>query len=209
MPDETNHEHATEPQHGGYEQTEASMRVVLYFVGSLLVFGIIAHAVLAAGYWILDQQRGPHAVSQAALPRDLPPEPRLQVAPARDMSADLKQEDQELKGKGTPQRLPLDQAMQQVLKAGLPSRPSAAPPEDLAGVPLESGGTSQILPSHYLTLAGPGDLGNPYPGGEGIQSPPRGLRTPANAAPKSPGEFGAPPVPTKPDEKNSGEAHAR
>lgn len=208
MPDENLHEHPVEHARGGYEYTEASMRIVLYFVGSLVVFALVVHGALDLAYWFLDSLRGPNAVSQLALPRDLPPQPRLQVAPGRDMSAFLKQEDQQLTGQAG--RVPLDQAMRQVLQSGLPSRPPAPPASEAAGVPLESGGISQVLPDHYLSLAGPGDLGNPYPGGEGAQVTPRGFRTPAHAAPASPGEFGAPPVPSiRQDQEKLGGANVQ
>lgn len=153
-------------KHGnGYENTDASMRVVVYFLGSLAVFAVIVQIGLAVGYNLLDKARGPSALSPVAVPHEVPPAPRLQVSPAGELNAYLEEQRQELAGQGSRPRIPIEQAKELVLKAGLGSRP-ALPPQGgtAAGVLLDSGGASTVLPRGSLRLADPSGFGSAYAG---------------------------------------------
>jgi len=149
----------------GYENSDASMRVVVYFLGSLAVFAVIVQIGLAVGYNLLDKERGPDVTSPVAGQREVPPAPRLQVSPSSELNAYLAEQHRELAGQGSRPRIPVEQAKDMVLKAGLGAR-SSLPPQGGAGagVLLDSGGPSTLLPQGSLRLADPSGLGSAYTG---------------------------------------------
>ena len=77
--------------------------------------------------------------------RALPPEPRLQVAPAEDLHSYLQAQREALNGYGWVNkeagvvRIPIDRAMELLLARGLPTR-AESPPADSDEIPTDSGG---------------------------------------------------------------------
>ena len=121
----------------GHETRDLSTRVVVVFGISLFVGALIIHVVV----WILYAQF--EKAAARAYPREyplahvgapaLPPEPRLQTRPRDEMQRMRQQEDDLLETYGwvdQPRaivRVPIAQAMEMVVREGLPARAGAAP----------------------------------------------------------------------------------
>jgi hypothetical protein len=144
---------------GGYEKRDAN-------IPDLLKFGFWMAVVIAATLVSMkftfnymqhaEDMRVP--ASPFERPRELPPSPRLQVEPRQELKEYCEVEERELNTYGwIDQRLkvvhiPVDQAMDLVLKNGLPVR--SAPPTGAAAVtvppPMVAGGRDLQGPCAYL-----------------------------------------------------------
>jgi len=110
---------------GRYEPTDVSARAMVRWAVGLIVFTLASMVLMLAYYAVLRGPLGPQKV-QAAEQR-LPPWPRLQSNPARDI-AEYQEEQRRLattygwqdRQRGIV-RMPVDQAMEIVLRRGLPS----------------------------------------------------------------------------------------
>jgi hypothetical protein len=121
----------------GHETRDISTRVVVVFGASLFVGAVIIHVVI----WLLYAQFQRAAAN--AYPREypmahvgapaLPPEPRLQTQPREELQRMRAEEMRVLESYGwvDPQRgvvhIPIEQAMDMVVRQGLPFRAGAAP----------------------------------------------------------------------------------
>lgn len=202
------HQQAVQGETGPYERTDITIRFIVYFVVGLLAIGIFSHILLAFGYWWLAETQPYADVSPLAPPRELPPRPRLQVSPARDMRDYRDQQMRELSGYGWADagagvaRLPIDRA-KQLLVGAVAAAPAAqdGSAAQRPMVPLDSGGFVETLyfrpwgARHESEKGGstgmlpaPGNVGQPQP-----QATP--------GAKPSAGEIGAPPAPPVPDDK--------
>ena len=136
-----NHKHASDDgksESTAYETRDVKIRPLVVFIAGLTVIGIATYLVV---YLIIrlfsaqaanqDAQIQPVAgQAQPAAPGEerLPPEPRIQANPAADLKTLRDQEDVMLTtygwvdARGGMVRVPIDVAMQQVLKDGLPAR---------------------------------------------------------------------------------------
>jgi len=140
---------ATEPR---YEKRDVSPRMIV-----ALIFGLAALAVGAAllmwGSFAFFQKRAERAMEPPSPLREervLPPPPRLQVAPERDLQALRQREEERLNTYGWIDReagvvrIPIERAMELLLERGVPVRPrgrvmgSSLPPE---GGPHAEGNT--------------------------------------------------------------------
>jgi hypothetical protein len=132
------HEDDGQSESTAYETRDVKIRPLVVFIAGLTVIGIATYLVV---YLIIrlfsaqaakqDAQLRPVAgqVQRAASGEErLPPEPRIQANPAADLKTLRDQEEAILTTYGWVDaragvvRVPIDVAMQQVLKDGLPSR---------------------------------------------------------------------------------------
>jgi hypothetical protein len=133
-------------QHLGHETRDANVRALA--ISGLILFGVLV-LILFSMRWLFfyfakTQTLGPPTTPYENA-RTLPPEPRLQAAPAQDLKAYLKEQQQLMNSYGWVDkkdgivRIPIDRAMDLILQRGLPAR-TQAPPPDTAEVPTLSGG---------------------------------------------------------------------
>jgi hypothetical protein len=130
----------------GYETRDTNARAVLWFA-AILMLTVIASVISMRGlfaHYSVSQPLGP-AVSPFASDRTLPPEPRLQVHPAADLSRMRESQEEILnsygwvdKTNGTV-RVPIDRAMDLLLKRGLPVRQAAPTGASSSGAGAEQG----------------------------------------------------------------------
>ncbi len=119
---------------GGYEQRDMSVRAVGTFFGGLIVAVVVVLLLMAwlFSYFAAREARRDVQPSPLAAARQLPPEPRLQVNPQRDLKAMRAEEDAVLKSYGWVDqkagvvRIPIDRAMNLLLQRGLPARSQKA-----------------------------------------------------------------------------------
>jgi hypothetical protein len=113
---------------GAHEQTDAAVRPILTF-GVVLVFIIIASLVALTFLFRLFTHREALAGPQpSSMNREgqIPPLPRLQVSPPRDLRALRKAEDDVINSYGWVDRnagrvrIPIDRAMELMAQRGLP-----------------------------------------------------------------------------------------
>jgi hypothetical protein len=123
-----------------YETRDVKVRPLAVFIAGLTIVGVFVYLV---SYMLIglfggqaareDAQMAPSSVSRPALApgeERLPPEPRIQAAPAADMGALRREEDAILTTYGWVDRqagvvrIPIDVAMQQVLEEGFPVTPA-------------------------------------------------------------------------------------
>ncbi len=151
----------------GYEQRDAN-------IPDLLKFGfwmaVVIMVTLVSMRWTFNFFERTQTVSSPATPfvrpRELPPSPRLQVEPHFELKQYCEEQQREVNSYGwiDPRlkvvRIPISQAIDLVLKNGLPVR--AAGPTGAAAVqvppPMSAGGDDLQGPCAYLAPA-PGDAG--------------------------------------------------
>jgi hypothetical protein len=139
------HKHGHEADGGqseskAYETRDVKLRPLVVFTAGLAVVGIVTYLVVFVLIRLFsgqaareDAQVAPSSVSRPApAPGEerLPPEPRIQAAPAADMGALRREEDAILTSYGWVDRqagvvrIPIDVAMKQVLEEGFPVTPA-------------------------------------------------------------------------------------
>jgi hypothetical protein len=120
-----------EPHPSDYERSDADPRLMGAIAGGLTIFLLIVPLLLRAIYPVAETR----GASERNLP--IPPKPRLQVDPEADLAKLRSQEDARLGTFGWAARggqiahIPIDRAMELVVKRGLvgwPSSPANAPP---------------------------------------------------------------------------------
>ncbi len=118
------------PSRGGYEKRDLSVQVI---GTSLLGLALSVVIVLLLMWWVFEylaarQARMDVPPSPLAPARQLPPEPRLQVAPRQSLKAMQAEEDAALTSygwvdqKAGTARIPIDRAMELLTQRGLPTR---------------------------------------------------------------------------------------
>jgi hypothetical protein len=151
---------------GGYEKRDAN-------IPDLLKFGfwmaLVIALTLVSMRWTFNYMQHNEVVRAPATaferPRELPPSPRLQVEPRQELKDYCEIQERELNTYGwVDQRLrvvhiPVDQAMDLVLKNGLPVR--STPPTGAAVVnvppPMVAGGKDLQGPCAYLATPQSGE----------------------------------------------------
>ena len=121
-----------------HEERDVNVTAILWFTGAFIVSAVIIHIGLYFLFHLFaDQERAkmPPPISLVTMPaKPIPPEPRLQDDPVRDMVKMVEDEREGLTGYGwvDPQkgtvRIPIDRAMKVVVESVLPVRPSEIPP---------------------------------------------------------------------------------
>ncbi len=136
----------------GHEKRDINVRIVVGFAAALVIAGIVIHVFL----WLLFDFYG--HLETPGYPREfplvqtsevrLPPSPRLQDKPREDLKEFRKQEDQLLNSytwinqQTGAVRIPIWQAMNQVMQQGFPVAPQQPPATGLPEV-SSSGRTSE------------------------------------------------------------------
>ena len=134
----------------GHEESDVNVIAVGKFGVALLLVTIAAMALLVGLFNYFKNSEGGEAVSVD--PVKVFPQPQLQKTPIPDLRAVREEENAVLdnygwvdKQKGVV-RIPIAQAMDLVVKKGLPARASAPAVEQGVSVPTESGLGSKMVP---------------------------------------------------------------
>jgi hypothetical protein len=134
----------------GYEQSDVNVPAVSKAGIALLLVTIAAMGLLIGLFNYFKSTEGGAAVSVD--PAKVFPQPQLEKTPIPDLKAVRAAEDQILTSygwvdqkKGTV-RIPIAQAMDMVVKKGLPVRIAAPPSTDGVSVPTESGLGAKMMP---------------------------------------------------------------
>ena len=127
----------------GFEHSDVNVFAVGKFAVGLVLVTILSMGLIIGVFNVLKTMEGGEA--KAIDPTKSFPEPRLQKTPIPDLKAVRAAENQVLdtygwvdQQKGTV-RIPIDQAMDLVVKKGLPVRPATPPTTEGVSVPTESG----------------------------------------------------------------------
>lgn len=138
------HADGTSP-HLGHETRDFNMRVIVLFGASLVVLlagSLVLMAWLFALFNVTPKGYGVRGAPVAATPPS-PPGPRLQASPTRDMQDMLQAENAQLHSYGWVDRaagmvrMPIDGAMEFVVRQGLPSW------HEIPTLPADQGGPTQ------------------------------------------------------------------
>jgi hypothetical protein len=144
--------HADNPE-VGHEKRDIDVRIVVGFAGALVIAAIVIHLFV----WLMFDFYG--KLQTPGYPREfplvqtsevrLPPSPRLQVKPREDLKAFRKQEDELLNSytwinqQTGAVRIPIWQAMNQVMQQGFPVAEQPATPQ---GMPEGSSSGRTLAP---------------------------------------------------------------
>jgi hypothetical protein len=115
---------------GERELSDVGFRAIVLFGLGLLIFAGVIHVSMnwIFGYFAARQARLDVRPSALADPRQVPPEPRLQITPAQDLQQMRAAEDALLNTYGWVDReagivrLPIDRAIQLLAERGLPAQ---------------------------------------------------------------------------------------
>ena len=117
-----------------HETSDVNVQGILRFALALAVVAVVIHIALYGLLFYYEQRESRRAApSFGPGKEEPPPEPRLRVAPRADLIEMRAAEDRLLQGYGWVDRekniarVPIDQAMENVLKRGLPVRKQPAP----------------------------------------------------------------------------------
>jgi hypothetical protein len=120
------HSAHSSPNGAGHEQSEVSVRFIVISLGVLLV-GTFLVAVLVVGIFRFFSNEYQTQESAKQAQQQIPPQPRIEVEPYRQLIDVHAREDHVLssyawvdKSQGTV-RIPIDQAIDELAKKGLPS----------------------------------------------------------------------------------------
>jgi hypothetical protein len=121
----------SEPSHAsGYERTDANPRLLIAIASGFVLF-LAASPLIVLGIFPGSDSRG--GIERN---RQMPPAPRLQVAPRADLAALRSAETRQLNSYGWIDRdrgiahIPIHRAMELLVQRGLPDWPSANPPSN-------------------------------------------------------------------------------
>jgi hypothetical protein len=134
----------------GFEQTDVNVAAVGKVAAALLLVTIAAMALLVGVFDYLKASNGGKGV--AINPADVFPHPRLEKNPALNLRTIRAAEEQTLTSYGWVDqqkgvvRIPIAQAMDLVVKKGLPFHAAAPPSAAAVSVPTESGLGPKMLP---------------------------------------------------------------
>jgi hypothetical protein len=134
----------------GFEETDVNVIAVGKVGIALLLVTIAAMAMLVGVFNYLKTSEGGEAVTVD--PAKVFPQPQLEKTPIPDLKAVRAAEDEVLTTYGWVDRqkgvvrIPIAQAMDLVVKKGLPVRAAAPPTAEGASVPTESGLGPKMLP---------------------------------------------------------------
>jgi hypothetical protein len=139
----------------GFEHSDVNVVAVGKYAVGLVLVTILAMGLIVGVFNVLKTMEG--GAAKVVDPTKSFPEPRLQKNPIPDLKAVRAAENQVLttygwvdQQKGTV-RIPIEQAMDLVVKKGLPVRPATPPSTEGVSVPTESGlGLKMQLPGGPL-----------------------------------------------------------
>ena len=128
----------------GFDRELDVRRILQFGVGLALVIVVVLIGIWFLSVFLKSQEQAadpPPSPIAAANQRRLPPEPRLQVSPPRDMNEFREQEDRIVTSYGWVDeragiaRIPIDRAIEVVLEKGLPVPPPLPSPAPAQGAP--------------------------------------------------------------------------
>jgi hypothetical protein len=112
-----------------YEKRDASIRGILIFMVVITVLLVFSFAAMFAFYRVMEAgDKGSVRETPWSTDENLPPEPRLQSQPSKDLKELREREDKRLTSYGWVNRnngivhIPIEHAMRLVIQKGLPSR---------------------------------------------------------------------------------------
>jgi hypothetical protein len=144
MTDDTKHGN---PGHGDFERSDLSARAIFYFLGGLILFGVLTHFVVAAVYDFLEKRSNAEQTSISPLVTSTPtdtrhissgypqaafPNPRLEEDERGQLNGIRLSEDEKLDSYGYVDeqagtvRIPIERAMELIAHRGLPVRAQGA-----------------------------------------------------------------------------------
>lgn len=143
------HAHATPdddyvstPAGAGYEHTDAHVGAISKFLIWLIVLVVVTHVLMAGTFKLLQWQNAdtaaPNYPLAAAQGPRLPPEPRLQTSPKKDILALRAEENARLASYGWVDRaagtvhVPIEEGMRLAIERSLRARPDIATPSTIA-----------------------------------------------------------------------------
>ena len=148
----------------GFEERDANVKGLLQFA---LWLAVVLAVTLVGMRWTFDYFKRAEPLGQTASPlvtttqRMLPPSPRLQSQPHRELADYCAAQQQEVTTYSWVDRqsgvvhVPVDRAMDLILARGLPARPSGEAPTGAAAAPvatpITAGGNDLLGPCGYLS----------------------------------------------------------
>jgi hypothetical protein len=129
------HANGHAPQGGGYEKTDTGVGLIIWGTVGLVILTAVSLVIVWGifNYFKHREELSHRALSPMASPSQLPPEPRLQIKSDEQIIHLHESEDHILSSyawvdqKGGVVRVPIDKAMDLLMKKGLPLRGTAAP----------------------------------------------------------------------------------
>jgi hypothetical protein len=148
----------------GFEERDASIKGLVQFA---FWMAVVLAVTLVGMKWTFDYFKRAEPMGPTASPlvtesqRVLPPSPRLQAQPHRELADYCVAQQQEVttyrwvdQGSGVV-HIPVDRAMDLILERGLPARPLSEAPSGAASAPvatpITAGGNDLLGPCGYLT----------------------------------------------------------
>ena len=121
------------PQGGGYEKTDTGIAMIIWSAVGLVILTAVSLLIVWGIFnWFKHREELNHrALSPMASPSQLPPEPRLQIQSDKQIIELHQSEDHILSSyawvdeKGGVVRVPIDKAMDLLMKKGLPVKGTA------------------------------------------------------------------------------------
>ncbi len=140
------------PHGGGYEKTDTGVAMILWAgVGLVILTATSLLIVWGIFNWFKHREELNHrALSPMASPSQLPPEPRLQIKTDDQIIQLHNREDHILSSfawvdeKGGIVRVPIDKAMDLLMKKGLPVKGTAPTPAQKKAQPAKKEGTPGV-----------------------------------------------------------------
>jgi hypothetical protein len=132
-----------------HEHTDIPVRTIGKYLLGMVIAGVIVVLVLA-GLWNLFRHSIPEEARVPAWqgPRELPPSPRLQIAPTADLAEYQRKEFDRLYSYGWVDRsagkvhIPIERAIDRIVGSGLPARKAVPATANRPSGNPESGGVS-------------------------------------------------------------------
>jgi hypothetical protein len=129
------HANGHAPQGGGYEKTDTGIGLIIWGTVGLVILTAITLVIVWGifNYFKHREELNHRALSPMASPSQLPPEPRLQIKSDEQIIHLRESEDHILSSyawvdeKGGVVRVPIDRAMDLLIKKGLPVKGTAMP----------------------------------------------------------------------------------
>jgi hypothetical protein len=127
-----------------HEKSDVRVGLLIRWLLYLVIGGVLIYGALTVFWRFLYNDLTYQPAGMFTAPRELPPQPRLQAAPERDLKEMLQRDQSQLQSYGWSDRqkdvlhIPIQRAMDIVIERGLPARSAPAKPaprKELANEP--------------------------------------------------------------------------